>query len=158
MCCSPDKLISTHTKQQTCGGFCLPAVVWTFLVFLGVVLSTVWRKCGRRDATERRGRREEGHSMVQGFLKGILSPSRHLQLKEGPCECVGVTTWVACLLLTSICFSSVANVTRTADYRDGATRLSEVRLSQAAVYDQSPWLFILWRGFLEMRPIFVMKN
>lgn len=76
--------------------------------------------------------------MVQGFLKGILSPSRHLQLKEGPCECVGVTTCVACLLFTSVCFSAVANATRTADYRDGATRLSEVRLSQAAVYDQSP--------------------
>lgn len=147
MCCSHDKLISTHTKQQTWGGGgCLPAVVWKFLVFLGVVLSTVWRKCGRRDATERRGRREEGHSMVLGFLKGILSPSRHLQLKQGPCECVGVATWVVCLLLTSICFSWVAKVTRTADYRDGATRLPEVGLSQAAVYDQSPWLFILISG------------
>lgn len=44
---------------------------------------------------------------------------------------------MACLLLKSICFSLVSTVTRTADYRDGATRLSEVSLSQAEVYDQS---------------------
>lgn len=86
--------------------------------------------------------------MVQGFLKGILSPSRHLELKEGPCECVRVTTWVACLLLESICFSLVATVTRTADYRDGVTCLSEVSLSQFwGLWSESPWLAEFWAGF-----------
>lgn len=41
---------------------------------------------------EEEGGREGGHSMVQGFLKGILSPWRHLQLKEGLCECIRVAT------------------------------------------------------------------
>lgn len=41
---------------------------------------------------EEGGGREEGHSMVQGLLKRILSPLHHLQLKEGPCECVRVST------------------------------------------------------------------
>lgn len=80
------------TQHNKHGGFVPPAVVWKFLVFLGVAHSTVQRKRGRRDATERKGRREEEHSMVRGFLKGILSPSRHPQLKEGLCDCIGVAT------------------------------------------------------------------
>lgn len=34
----------------------------------------------------------KGTVWCRDFLKGILSPSRHLRLKGGPCECVGVTT------------------------------------------------------------------
>lgn len=72
------------TQNNKRGGFVPLLLCGGFLVFLGVAHSTVWRKRGRRDAPESRGRREEGHSMVQGFfLKGILSPSRHLQPKEG---------------------------------------------------------------------------
>lgn len=34
----------------------------------------------------------EGHSIQAGILKGILSPWRHLLLKEGLCDCISLAT------------------------------------------------------------------
>lgn len=110
------------------------------LAFWGVVSWTVWRKCGRREGIEWKGRREEGPSMLRGFLKGILSSSRHLptpliDYRKGG---VSVPEW-----LPEWCvFSSQEFVLRRLPRQQEPqiagtmlTRLPGPRLSQAAVYD-----------------------
>ncbi len=91
MYCPRERPVRTYTKTKTdvyskwhiCGVHTLCAstvrVEVGRLAFSGVVCSTVWRKCGRREGAERKGRREEGHSMVRGFFERnsftVASPS-----------------------------------------------------------------------------------
>lgn len=125
------------------------------------VFSRVWfvelsgGNVGGEEDTERGGRGGGGgHSMVRGFLKGILSLSRHLhhRLTKGRVR-VNVSAW-----LPEWCvFSSQVFVVHELPGQQEPqitgmelTRLPEVRLSQASVYDswwsESPWQagFNLW--------------
>lgn len=77
MCCSRDKLIGTHTKQQT-RGFCSPAVVWKLLVFLGVAafncLEETWgERCYRKKRKEG-GRAQYGAGIFERNSFALASP------------------------------------------------------------------------------------
>lgn len=52
-------------------------------------LEETWEERWYRKKRKEGGRAQYGAGTL---LKGILSPLRQLQLKEGPCECVRVTT------------------------------------------------------------------
>lgn len=115
------------------------------LVFLGVVRSNIWRKRGRRDGTERRGRREEGHSMVQGlFWKEFFHPCVTSSLRKGR---VNVSGWLPewCVLYSQVfVLRQLLRWQKPQITGMGPARLTEVRLSQAVVYvswwSESPWL------------------
>lgn len=94
------------------------------LVFRGVVCQAILRKRGsRREGKESLGGGEGGHCKLGISERNsftLTSPTVLIDWLGGPCELARKSTWVVCLLHTSICVPQFLWLQETTDYRDGS--------------------------------------
>lgn len=128
---------NVYSKWHSCGihtvcvlSVCVQAGL--SLAFLGCGVLSGGNVGGQRGCREKRkegGRAQYGAGI---FWKEFFHPRVTYStdwLKEGPCECVRMTTWVVRLLLTSICLHLLLWRQEPQITGMGPTRLSEVRLT-----------------------------